>query len=106
MPLLDVTFADGDTIVVIVPASGLYFAMCRALTVVVDAFASRGRRLILGVAKAAALLAHRGKGATKAKQHAWHDSGGPALARTHQLGTARARVVKHYVHLGSVIDPR
>eukprot|EP00959_Pyramimonas_sp_CCMP1952_P101414 2121568-Pyramimonas_sp.AAC.1 len=78
--------------------------MCRALTVVADVFASRGHLLDLGVAETAALLAHRGKGANKAKQHARHECSGHAVAQTHQLGTMRAPIAKHNVHLGSVIE--
>eukprot|EP00959_Pyramimonas_sp_CCMP1952_P263345 5506972-Pyramimonas_sp.AAC.1 len=36
VPLLDAAFADDGTIIVIVPASYLYPAMCRALTVIAD----------------------------------------------------------------------
>eukprot|EP00959_Pyramimonas_sp_CCMP1952_P096691 2021091-Pyramimonas_sp.AAC.1 len=48
VPLLDATFVDDGTIIVIAPVSDLYPAMCRALTVVVDVFASRGHLLKLG----------------------------------------------------------
>eukprot|EP00959_Pyramimonas_sp_CCMP1952_P445903 9335659-Pyramimonas_sp.AAC.1 len=77
--------------------------MCRALAVVAGAFASRGHLLNLGVTKTAALLTNRGKGAKKAKQHAWRERGGHVVAQTQHLGTIRAPIVKRYVHLGSVI---
>jgi len=103
-PLSDVEFADDGTIMIIMPAEGLYDAMCRALVLVSDVFASRGHLLNIGPAKTAALMCLRGKGAKSAKRDIWHGHGGMLGGNSALLGHVTAPVVRNYVHLGSVID--
>ena len=103
-PLSDVEFADGGTIMIIMPAEGLYDAMCRALVLVSDVFASRGHLLNIGPAKTAALMCLRGKVAKIAKRDIWHSHGGMLGGNSALLGHVTAPVVRNYVHLGSVID--
>mgnify|MGYP007048886522 CR=1 FL=1 len=89
---------------IIMPAEWLYDAMCRALVLVSDVFASRGYLLNIGPAKTAALMCLRGKGAKIAKRDIWHSHGGMWGGNSALLGHVTAPVVRNYVHLGSVID--
>eukprot|EP00959_Pyramimonas_sp_CCMP1952_P173098 3617444-Pyramimonas_sp.AAC.2 len=102
--IVDVSYADDSTIVVILPALHAYPALSLAWGVVTDAFAKRGRKLMVGTAKTTAMIMGIGHGMKRARRAAWHEHGGRIQCTSGMLGELSAPIVHHYVHLGLVID--
>ena len=104
LPMVDISYADDGTVILILPAAQLYSALSRTLVHVSEAFARRGHVLNVGPSKTAALIMWRGRGTKHARHAAWHEHQGHVQGHSDLLGQLRAPIVHNYIHLGAVFD--